>query len=117
MDLIWAFSRDVKEGKMRQLQTWLDNNEERVAELAPEGTEYLGSYVAAQSSEKGMGELFTLWRMDSYGAQDKLAAQQDTELGQLFHDYFDFLDHRNEANWGSILLKRMTDASLWGSDV
>ncbi len=117
MDFIMVLSGDVKEGKMRELQTWLEKNEQRMAELAPEGSEYIGDYVAIQSSEKGMGRQFQLWRMDSYGAQDKFAAQQDTELGQLFSDYADFFDNRNEAKWGSILLKRMTDTTLWGSDL
>ena len=116
MEFIQIFSGDVKEGKTREMVAWLRDHETEINDHAPEGTEYLGSYFAVNSSEKGMGSVFTLWRLDSYGAQDRMAAQTDTPLGKLTEEFIDFFDQRNDANYGQILLKKVTDATVWGSD-
>lgn len=115
MDFIQILSGDVKEGKMRDLQAWLSANEETMAAETPDGIDYLGTYVSVYSSEKGMGQLFTLVRMSSYGAQDRLAGAGG-EYARLISELVDFVDQSNSANTGQILLKRLTDATLWGSD-
>ena len=117
MEFIQIFSGDVKEGKTKEMVAWLKDHESEIHDQAPEGTEYLGTYFAVSSSEKGMGSAFTLWRLDSYGAQDRMAALSDTPLGKLFNDFVDFFDQRNDAKGGQILLKKVTDATLWGSDI
>ncbi len=108
-------SGDVKEHSLAELQEWLAANEPKLVEASPEGTEYLGTFFAVYSSEKGMGQLFTLTAMDSYGAQDRLA-QPRTEYATLLNQLTDFFDQSNGARAGAILLKRVTAATLLGSE-
>ena len=116
MEFIQILSGDVKQGKTRDLQEWLGANEAKLAETAPDGAEYIGTYFAMYSSEKDMGSAFSLMRMENYGTQDKLAAEVGTPFGDLLNELVDFFDQGPDANWGSILLKRVTDASIYGSD-
>ncbi len=115
MDFIQIFSGEVKTGKFRELKEWLAANEARIAEETPEGAEYMGTYFAAHSSEKSLGGVFTLVRMESYGTQDTLAAATDGPYAELLGEFVDFFDQESD-NWGNFLLKRFTDATIWGSD-
>jgi hypothetical protein len=73
VNFIFEFGFDAKEGKSQDLQRWLSGNEEKLAAEAPEGCEYLGTYVAVTSSEKEAGNWRSMWRLASYGAQDDLS--------------------------------------------
>lgn len=116
MDFVAIISGNLKEGKRTEFVEWLEKNEARFAELHPEGVEYIGTYFAVQSSERQMGGVFSLLRMDSYGAQDNMAAATG-EFAELLGELVDHFDNSNDAASGSILLKRATDATLWGSDI
>lgn len=115
MEFVNIISGDLKEGKRTEFVEWLEKNEKRFAELHPEGVDYIGTFFAVQSSEKGMGSVFSLLRLDSYGAQDRMAAASG-EFAELLNELVDFFDSRNDAARASILLKSATDATLWGSD-
>ncbi|MGH9195390.1 MAG: hypothetical protein ACRD1T_06590, partial [Acidimicrobiia bacterium] len=73
MNFIMEFGFDVKEGKSQEFQQWLSGNEEKLAAEAPEGSEYLGTYVAIFSSDRKGGSWRQYWRLESYGAQDKFS--------------------------------------------
>ena len=115
MDFIQIFSGEVKTGKFRDFKEWLTTNEAKLEELTPEGAEYIGTYFAAHSSEKSLGGVFTLIRMESYGTQDTIAAESEGPYAELVGEYVDFFDQESD-NWGNILLKRMTAGTIWGSD-
>ena len=115
MKFIQVISGDVKEGKFAELQRWLVENEPGFAETTPEGSEYLGAFFSVYSSEREMGRLFCLHALDSYGAQDRLA-QPGTAYAALLDELTDFFDQRNQARAGALLLKRVTAATLLGSE-
>ncbi len=106
---------DVKRGKMQKLQQWLAENEEQLAQSTPDGVEYLGTYVNIYDSDRQAGAVKTFLRLDSYGAQDKLAATHGTVFGKLLEEMIEFMDFDSD-NWSQALYKRMTDATLWGDD-
>lgn len=114
MDFLSIQGGTVKEGKMAELQQWLTANEAELRTASPEGSEYVGTYVAIYNSEKGMGDVLTLIRMDSYGAQDALAASHGTRWGELVEEFVAFIDQSSMAPSSNLLLKRLTDATLWG---
>lgn len=114
MDFLSIQGGTVKAGKMAELQQWLAAHEPELRDACPEGSEYVGTYVTIYNSEKGMGDVLTLIRMDSYGAQDALAAAHGTRWGELVEEYVAFIDQSSTAQGSNLLLKRLTDATLWG---
>lgn len=115
MAFIAHFGGDLKPGKMREFQEWLTANEPAVAESHPAGTKYIGTYVAIYA-HKGVGAVHTFVELDSYGAQDALAAagsDGESTYGRLINEYVSFLDQESE-NYTNALYKRVTDATLYG---
>ena len=64
----------IKVGQEEAHQRWLEANEEALAASMPEGVRYLGTFVTVFTSEKQSGFYKTYLELDSYGAQDRLAA-------------------------------------------
>ena len=114
MNFIQVNSSTIRPGKMSDLQEWLQTNGEALADAMPEGNDWLGCYVAVQTTEKGMGTLFWMIRQDSYGASDGLAAAGEP-FRSLISEFDDFLDPET-TNWGSILLKDVADITIWGGE-
>lgn len=115
MDFITEFGFDVKQGRSQEYQGWLSENEEKLAASCPDGVEYIGTYAAMYSSEKEAGGYRTLFRLDSYGAQDNFAAamKEGGIFASLITEATGFVDFDKGANWSNTLLKRVTDASIW----
>ena len=115
MSFIAHFGGDLKEGKMREFQAWLAANEQAVADSHPEGSKYLGSYVAIYS-HKGVGAVHTFIEMDSYGAQDALAAagmDAGSDYARLMNEFVAFFDQESE-DYTNALYKSVTAATLYG---
>lgn len=104
-------------GKTVQMQEWLAANEEKIATSAPDGCRYLGTFVAIYTSEKAAGDYRQLWEVDSYGAQDAFAAamKEGGTFAVLMDEFArSFVDPDPKANWSNGLLRRVTDAAIWG---
>jgi hypothetical protein len=115
MKFIMEQGYDVEQGRMREFQTWLREHEGELAKACPAGVEYLGTYAVIYTDQSRSGACRTLWRLDSYGAQDTFAeeAGRDTPFGRLLAEAIAFSDSRNDANGTQSLLKAMADATLW----
>ncbi len=115
MDFIASFGFDVQQGRSREFQAWLAENEEKLAESCPDGVEYLGDYVTIYSSEKEAGDYRAFFRFDSYGAQDNLAAamKDGGTFASLVEEATNFVDSDKGANRSNELHKRVTEASIW----
>ena len=113
MDFILEMGYDVKDGKMVEFQQWLSENEKEYAQSMPDGCEYIGTYVTVFTSEKDAGSVRSLFKLDSYGAQDRLAAagREDTVFAQLAKESIAFMD--TEGDWSQVLMKAVVDATLW----
>jgi hypothetical protein len=106
----------VKQGKEEELQAWLAANEAALAASYPAGTSLIGIFVVTWSSEKTAGSWRSLERLDSYGAQDTLAAimkDPSSEYSRLWRELSAFGDWDRDAHWSQTLLKRATDATVW----
>jgi hypothetical protein len=116
VNFIFEFGFDAKEGKSQDLQRWLSANEEKLAAEAPEGSEYLGTYVAVMSSEKEAGTWRQMWRLANYAAQDDLseAMKQGGTFARLMDEFTRLTDQRNDAHQSQTLLRRATNAAIWG---
>jgi len=115
MNFILHYGGDLKQGKARELQAWLDANEKEYANSMPEGIKYLGTYFSMYTSDKTGGGVHQLVQIDSYGAQDRLAAagREDGLFGKLQNELFSMFDDQSQ-NWTSALYKSVTDATIFG---
>lgn len=114
MDFISIDGYEVRPGKLGALQEWLAKHDDKLREVAPEGTEYIGTYVAVRTSEKSAGNVFSLWRLDSYGAQDAMAAAgaADGKFREMANEFLGFVEMEGDR-WSSILLKSVVDATMY----
>ena len=114
MQFIHEQGFDVREGEEHAFQRWLAENEAAMAAACPEGVEYLGTFYAIFSDTRTAGAYRLLYRYDSYGAQDRMAAEMagDTALARLVHEAMRFLDMGNHRNQSSQLLKLVADSTI-----
>lgn len=115
MEFIQEQGFDVREGQEHAFLRWLEANEAAIAAAGPDGIEYLRTYVAIYSDDRTGGAYRSLTRYDSYGAQDRFAAEAggDTPLARLLREYSAFIDMSNSGNGSNQLLKRATDVTLF----
>ena len=113
MDFIMEWGYDIKQGRMGEFQEWLAANEKEYAQSMPDGCAYLGTYVTVHTSEKNAGAVRTLVRLDSYGAQDRLAAAGKGAgmFAKLARESTDFIDE--DGDWSTVLMKAVVDATIW----
>lgn len=117
MDFISEIGFDVIKGKAKEFQQWLSNNEAKLAQGAPEGWEYFGTYAAVISTEKEAGDYRQLWKHHSYGAQDTFAAamRDGGPIAQLMDEMTTrFIDVEKGAHSSQSILKAVVDTSIWG---
>ena len=80
MSLILEQGFSIKRGKEEAFQHWLSETDELTKKSAPEGVEYLGTYVVWFGSDRTGGEYRSLWRLDSFAAFDRMEeAARDAE--------------------------------------
>jgi hypothetical protein len=106
----------VKLGQEEAHQRWLEQNEAALASSMPEGVKYLGTFVTVASSEKQSGFYKSYLELDSYGAQDRLAAANkdaSSDFGRLMREISAFGDYDYAAPWSSGLYKAVVDASIF----
>jgi len=118
MEFIAESGFNIRQGKEEEFQDWLVENEAKLAASYPEGTAFLGVFVVTWSTEKEAGSWRTLERLDSYGAQDRLAALMKdgtSEYSRLWREMSVFGDWDRAAPWSQSLLKRATDATVWNT--
>jgi hypothetical protein len=110
---IFEFGFDVKQGKAHEFQKWLSENESKLAGAYPSGVEYIGTFGVVFTSEKQSGGFRLLLRLDSYAAQDALAAaMREGDLATLYAETSQFVDQDRGANWSNGLYKAVTDLSM-----
>ena len=117
MSFMLHFGADLKEGKAHELQAWLSANEKEFANAHPEGARYVGSYFTIYGDRNAGGVQFLI-ELDSYGAQDALAAEgQDPNsvYAKLLNEIMTFIDQSSD-NGTNALYKSVTAATLWGQN-
>lgn len=61
MALIYEWGFFIKPDALNELQDWLVQNEENLARAAPEGLEYLGTYLPVWAPEQRC-DIYQVWR-------------------------------------------------------
>jgi len=114
MNFIVEFGFDVKQGKAHDFQKWLSENEGKIAAACPPGVEYVGTFGVIYSSEKHSGGYRQFFSLESYGAQDGLAAalREGGAFATLINEATDFVDRDRAADWSNGLYKSVTELSF-----
>ena len=113
MEFLQIYGYTIKDGKAGEYQQLLSDNEDAWKAAMPDGTEYVGTYASIFSYEKGAGSFFTIYRLDSYAALDRLAEEQKSgELGRIVGAMMSFVDTDNNAGQSQSLLKSLTDTTI-----
>jgi hypothetical protein len=116
MDFITEDGYQIKPGLQAEYQAWVVANQDALRRAQPEGVEYLGTYVAVYGNEYIGGTFRDLYRIDSYAALDRIAAEgrrPDSELMRLNQEIGRFLDlTRSPDLWAHNLYKNVVDATI-----
>jgi hypothetical protein len=116
MDFITEDGYQVKPGMQEEYQEWVIAHQDALRRALPEGIEYIGTYVAVFGSDYTGGSWRDLFRIDSYGALDRMAAESrrpDSELGRLQRESSRFIDlTRSPERWTHNLYKNIIDATI-----
>lgn len=113
MDFLTIQGFNVRPGKNLEFQEWVRANTAALSNALPEGVELVGIYSTIFSSEKHSGQYRFVLRLDSYGAQDRLAGSDSPELARLFAEALSFGDVRLGADFSHELLKSVADVTIW----
>ena len=116
MDFITEDGYQVKPGMQEEYQQWVIANQDALRRALPDGVEYIGTYVAVFGSDYTGGTWRDLFRIDSYGALDRMAAEgrrPGSELARLQRESNRFVDiTRSPERWTHNLYKNVVDATI-----
>ena len=116
MDFITEDGYQVKPSMQEEYQQWVIDNQAALRRSLPEGVEYIGTYVAVFGTDYTGGGWRDLFRIDSYGALDRMAAEAkkpDSELARLQRESSRFIDlDRSPERWTHNLYKNVVDATI-----
>jgi hypothetical protein len=116
MALIYEQGFNVKRGQEEAFQRWTTENDAGLKGGAPQGVEYLGTYIVSMSSEKHTGEYRVLWRLDSYGTLDTIeeaTRDEKSDWGRLNREVTEFLDIPIGAEYSFAIYRPLVGAVLW----
>jgi hypothetical protein len=121
MDFISEDGYEVKFGMEEEYQQWIMDNAGDIRRSLPKGVDYIGTYVMTWGNDTDKGSWRDLFRLDSYAALDRLAAEgkdPNTAMGRLLREQTRFLDmSRRPERWSHNLLKSVVDATVINSPV
>jgi len=116
MDFITEDGYQVKPGMEEEYQRWIIANKDALQAALPDGIEYIGTYIAVFGSDYAGGSFRDLFRIDSYAALDRMAAEgrrPGSELSRLNREGGRFIDmKRNPERWTHNLYKNIVDATI-----
>lgn len=116
MDFITEDGYQVKPGMQQEYQQWVVDNTDALRRALPDGIEYIGTYVTVYGNDYVGGSWRDLFRLDSYGALDRMSAEQrrpDSELARLSAEGNRFVDvSRSPEHWTHNLYKNVVDATI-----
>jgi hypothetical protein len=119
VDFISEDGYEVKFGMEEEYQQWVIDHADEYRRAMPKGVDYLGTYVMTYGNDLDKGSWRDLYRLDSYAALDRIAAEAknpNTAMGRLSREASNFLDmSRRPERWTHNLLKSVVDATVINS--
>jgi hypothetical protein len=119
VDFISEDGYEVKFGLEEEYQQWVIGHADELRRAMPKGVDYIGTYVLTYGNDLDKGSWRDLFRLDSYAALDRLAAESkdpNSAMGRLLREASRFLDmSRRPERWTHNLLKSVVDATVINS--
>ena len=91
---------NITKGREAEFTGWLLDNEQAMADAAPNAVTYRGSFAVLSASEKRTGDYRTIWAFDSMGSTQNLSAElanAGSEFGRLYREFLAYRDADSEA--------------------
>jgi hypothetical protein len=97
------------------LIAWVQANEGRLRQTAPEDIEDVGIY--ANVFREAHGDTWFVVVMDNYAAMDTWTAMRGTPFGDLVGEFFSFMDPDKNADTSHAVLKSASMVTMWGMKI
>lgn len=98
--IIREIGYNIEKGKETAFTGWLLDNEQAMADAAPNGVSYRGTFAVLSASEKRTGDYRTVWAFDSMSSTQNLSAElanAGSEFGRLYRAFLAFRNADSEA--------------------
>jgi hypothetical protein len=105
--MLRIYNFNIKEGKFKEFQQFIKENEATKAAHAPKGWKYMGTYyyVLGFGPYHGM----TIWEITDYADLDALREHDDQIYWTLIEKYLDFTTNEATPGW---LLREVGDTQI-----
>jgi len=107
VNMLYMTSFNVKEGRVREFQTWVKKNEDVMQKSAPRGWTYRGTYGYVLGFGRYGGA--QLWECNKYGDFDAWREHSDPGWTRIAEEFDGFL---GEQPGESVLLREMGDVKV-----
>jgi len=107
VDMLYMTSFNLKEGRVREFQTWVKKNEDVMQKSAPRGWTYRGTYGYVLGFGRYGGA--QLWECNKYGDFDAWREHSDPGWTRIAEEFDGFL---SEQPGESVLLREMGDVKV-----
>ena len=98
---------NIKEHKTKELQKFIEDNQETIAKHAPKGWKYLGTYFYVMGF--GPYQLAVMWEITDYGDLDNMRDHDDPVFWDLIEKKFSLLTNEPTPGW---LLRKAGDTKI-----
>ena len=97
-----VYRANVKDGRMQEFIDWVLENEQAMADTAPEGWTYLGTWVTVHGI--GTHDVETRFELDDYAAMSpERSSEENNRLVAEINDFF------TEGPGGTAMMKSVGD--------
>ena len=105
--MLYIGSRNVKEGRMKELQAWVKDNEGLVQKHKPPGWTYLGTYAYVLGF--GRHHIAWIWECDGYKDFESWREHEDETWNRLMEELSDFFTNEPLE---AVLLREIGDTKI-----
>jgi hypothetical protein len=109
--MFYVASHDLKEGRILEYQRWLKRNSKKLAEHAPPGWRYRGTYMAVLGF--GTHDKTSVWELNRYADFDNLRTHDDATWARLTAEEAGFHVH---GSGQAVLLRAAVDTMVLEPD-
>lgn len=105
--MLYLSGGDLKEGKAVAFQEWVQDNEDTLAETAPDGWSYRGHYFSVHNF--GPFDAAMMWEIENYAALDAARDHDDETQERLIGEMQGFF---TEGGGQTMLLREAGDTRI-----
>lgn len=105
--MLWLANYNIKEGKMKEYQKFVKENEKTLREHAPKGWKFLGEYCYVLGF--GPYHAVEMWEISNYADLDTFRNHDDPTWLKLMEKSMEFTTNEPAPAW---LLREVSDTKI-----